>query len=152
MLKRERIDLSKMAREVVDELLVSTPDRRVKIEIQEGLKTIADRELLHIVLSNLFDNALKYTRLEPEAHIELRRRIERGQEVFALTDNGVGFDQRESNKLFKPFQRLHPQAQFDGAGIGLATVARIIHRHGGGVWAEGEAGKGSTFLFSIPEV
>ncbi len=151
VLKRERIDLSRMAHEVVEELLLSTPKRKVKVDIEEGLTTIADKELLHIVLSNLFDNALKYTRLEPHARITLRQRNEHGQTVFTLSDNGVGFDQRDSNKLFKPFQRLHPQEQFDGAGIGLATVARIIHRHGGGVWAEGEAGKGSTFLFSIPE-
>ncbi len=152
VLKRERIDLSRMAHEVVAELLRSMPGRSVKVDIEEGLQTIADKELLHIVLSNLFDNALKYTRLEPEAHIALGQRTERGQVVFTLSDNGVGFDQREANKLFKPFQRLHPQEQFDGAGIGLATVARIIHRHGGGVWAEGKAGEGSTFLFSIPEV
>lgn len=152
VLKRERVDLSKMAREVVDELLLSTPERKVEVKIQPGLNVIADKELVQIVLSNLFENALKYTSLESQAHIAFEQRTEQRQTVYAVQDNGVGFDQRDSNKLFMPFQRLHRQDEFDGAGIGLATVARIIHRHGGGVWAKGEVGKGSTFLFSIPEV
>jgi signal transduction histidine kinase len=152
VLKRERVNLSNMAREVIDELLLSMPDRRVDVNIQSGLFAIADRELLHIVLSNLFDNALKYTSREDKPWISLEQRTEQGQIVYAVQDNGVGFDQREANKLFMPFQRLHRQDEFEGAGIGLATVARIVHRHGGGVWAKGEVGEGATFLFSIPEV
>ena len=151
VLKRERVNLSQMAREVLDELLLSMPERQVDVDIQSGLYVIADKELLHIVLTNLLENALKYTSREAHARIAVQQRSEQGQVVYAVEDNGVGFNQRESNKLFMPFQRLHRQDEFDGAGIGLATVARIIHRHGGGVWARGEVGKGATFLFSIPE-
>jgi len=152
VLKRERVNLSDIAREVIDELLLSTPERQVDVDIQSGLFTIADKELLHIVLSNLFDNALKYSSREERARITLEQRTEQGQVVYAVQDNGVGFDQRDANKLFMPFQRFHRQDEFEGAGIGLATVARIVHRHGGGVWANGEVGEGSTFMFSIPEV
>jgi light-regulated signal transduction histidine kinase (bacteriophytochrome) len=112
-----------------------------------------DRAMLRIVITNLLSNAVKYTRATPHARIEVGARpAENGEAVLFVKDNGVGFDMKYADKLFGVFQRLHRAEEFEGTGIGLATVRRIIYRHGGKTWAEGEPGHGATFYVTIPTV
>ncbi len=151
VLNRQRVDLSAMAAEVMEELAQDTPARNVKVDIQPGLTLVADPPLLRIAIYNLLDNALKYTSTRARAEIRVGSRVEQGETVYFVRDNGVGFEQSEASNLFKPFQRLSTAESFAGTGIGLATVARIIHRHGGGVWAQGTRAEGAVFYFSLPE-
>ncbi len=148
-LQFEEVDLSTMAREILAELRQGTPGRRVDVHIERGLTARGDAKLLRIVLENLLDNAWKYTRRKPEARIEFGAVAQDGETVFFVRDNGTGFDMRYVDKLFVAFQRLHHLHEYEGTGIGLATVARIINRHSGRVWAEGESGKGAVFYFSL---
>jgi light-regulated signal transduction histidine kinase (bacteriophytochrome) len=113
------------------------------------LETRGDPRLLRIALQNLIGNAWKFTSKRPDARIEIGSRQEEGLAAFFVADNGAGFDMKYADKLFGAFQRLHGASEFEGSGIGLATVQRIIHRHGRKIWAEAEAGKGATFLFSL---
>jgi light-regulated signal transduction histidine kinase (bacteriophytochrome) len=149
-LKRNAVDLSELARGVLTDLRQAEPDRVVDVDIAEHLTTTGDSHLLRLVLVNLFGNAWKFSaRAEiPTVHFELFRDdgVER---VFAIRDNGAGFNMEYAAKLFEPFQRLHSRGEFDGSGLGLAIVARILRRHGGRVWAEGEPGKGATFYFTV---
>ncbi len=150
-LKKETINLSQMAQEIADGLRQSNPERNATITIEPGLTCYGDKGLIHVVMDNLFSNAWKYTQYKQEQiHIEFGQQILDGTPVFYIKDNGAGFDMAYSNKLFGAFQRLHPAKDFEGSGIGLATVNRIIQRHGGRVWAEGEPDKGATFYFSLP--
>jgi PAS domain S-box-containing protein len=142
------VDLSAMAHEIVSHLAAAEPGRTVDVEIAPALTARGDARLLQIALTNLLDNAWKYTGKTPQARIEFGRQRRDDVEVFYVRDNGAGFDMRYADKLFGAFQRLHG-AEFPGTGVGLATVQRIIHRHGGRVWAESEVGKGATFFFTL---
>jgi light-regulated signal transduction histidine kinase (bacteriophytochrome) len=131
---------------------VETADRRLAWVIGELPRVAADPALLRIVLTNLIGNAVKYTRTREHARIEIGALADppHGQAVLFVRDNGVGFDMEYAGKLFGVFQRLHREDEFEGTGIGLATVRRIVHRHGGQTWASGQVGAGATFYFSLP--
>ncbi len=144
-------DLTGIARDIAEILKKSDPLRQVEFSIQEGLTGWCDYRLIRIVLENLIGNAWKFTRKRGHARIEFGVRKEENHVIFFVADNGVGFDMAYARKLFAPFQRLHSEEDFEGTGIGLATVQRIIYRHGGSIWAEAEAGKGATFFFTLKE-
>jgi signal transduction histidine kinase len=144
---REQSDISAMATEIVDEMRTADPSRKVKVEIAEGMSASADPRLARILLTNLISNAWKFSAKEPDARIEVGVEIIDGDTRMFVRDNGVGFDMIYAHKLFGAFQRLHSQSEFAGAGIGLATVRRIVNRHGGRAWAEGAVGEGATFYF-----
>lgn len=146
------VDLSKLVRESITEIQETEPEREVSFDIQPNLTAFGDEHLLRIMLVNLCSNAWKFTSRTERAHIEFGCENEEGSPVFFIRDNGAGFESAYSNKLFGTFQRLHTTKDFDGTGIGLATVKRIILRHGGRVWAEGEVDCGATFYFTIGEV
>jgi signal transduction histidine kinase len=152
-LRREPVDLTRLALEIIEDLRASQPGRNVEFAAGEDIKAWGDVSLLKVALENLLGNAWKFTEREPEARIEFGADRKPGPgslaPVYYVRDNGAGFDQTYADKLFGAFQRLHRQDEFEGTGIGLATVARIIHRHGGRVWAEGEVGKGATFYFTL---
>ena len=148
-LRRERMDLSSIAREIANGLRKTVPDRQVKIVIQDGLVADADPRLVRILLENLLGNAWKFTSRTAQPVIELATLDEPDGPVYFVRDNGVGFEMAYANRLFVPFQRLHSEAEFSGTGIGLATVHRIVERHGGRVWAEAAPGKGATFYFTL---
>jgi PAS domain S-box-containing protein len=145
----ESVDLSKMAHEVVEELQASAPLRQAEFVIAEGLMAETDPRLLRIVLTNLFGNAWKFTAKQARPRIEFGCSGENGDAEYFMRDNGAGFDQAYSSKLFGVFQRLHAVSDFPGTGIGLATVQRIINRQGGRVWAEGKVEQGATFHFTL---
>jgi len=147
----EKINLTRIARSVIDELQKSHPQRHVEIKIGDGLEDTADSRLMRITLENLLGNAWKFTEKQVKAVIEFGCTEEGGKKVYFIRDNGVGFDMAYVDKLFAPFQRLHNEEEFPGTGIGLALVRRIIHRHGGKVWTEGQTDKGATFYFSLNE-
>jgi light-regulated signal transduction histidine kinase (bacteriophytochrome) len=167
--QRERVDLSAIVREIAEELRQREPQRGVEFVVADGLTAEGDARLLRAALENLLGNAWKYTAKQPQARIEFgaltplpasaspveQFRQARGEgsgvggEVYFVRDNGAGFDMAYADKLFGVFQRLHAQGEFKGLGIGLATVQRILHRHGGRVWAESAVGQGATFYFTI---
>jgi len=144
------VDLSAMAHEVVAELAAADRGRKIAVNISPGLAAWGDAKLLHIVLTNLLGNAWKYTRRTFAPRIEFADVHEHNGSVFYVRDNGAGFDMQHAGQLFRPFHRLHTEREFEGNGIGLATVDRIIRRHGGKIWAEGMAGRGATFRFTLP--
>jgi PAS domain S-box-containing protein len=144
------VDLSHMVRTIAEEHQKNYPERAVEVTLREGIMVQGDPYLLKIVVQNLLDNAWKFTGKEAHPQVEFGTAVRDGKTVCFIRDNGVGFDMAYVGKLFGAFQRLHTKAEFAGTGIGLATVQRIIHRHGGQVWAEGEIGKGATFYFTLP--
>ncbi len=147
-LQCENVDLSKMAREAIKSLQRSSPARRVKVKIAPGIRAFGDPRLLRIVLDNLLSNTWKYSSKQPNPTIEVG--IQHGATpVYFVRDNGAGFDMRHVGRLFRPFERLHSQAQFPGTGVGLTTAQRMIHKHGGEIWAESDIGKGATFFFTL---
>jgi PAS domain S-box-containing protein len=148
-MRKEVVNLSELARGVVAELQEADAARTVAIEIDDGLVTHGDRRLLRVVLANLLGNAWKFTAKRTDARISFGLEERDGQTVYFVRDNGAGFDMTYVGKLFGAFQRLHSTGEFEGTGIGLATVQRIINRHGGRVWAEGAVDKGATFYFSL---
>lgn len=149
-LRREPLDLSELASLVAHDLQQSEPGRRVSFTIPPSLAAHGDPALLRVVLENLLGNAWKFTRLQPEARITFGLQPGPARErVFFVRDNGAGFGPAFMDRLFGPFQRLHRAGEFHGTGIGRVTVQRIIHRHGGRVWAEGEPGRGATFYFTL---
>lgn len=149
-LRRQETDLSDIARAVVEELRRNEPERRVLCDIQEGMRAFGDAGLMRVVLDNLIGNAWKFTRYTSDAQIVVGSGNRDGEMVYFVRDNGAGFDSAYSKKLFQAFQRLHLESEFEGTGIGLATVQRVIARHKGRVWAEGEPGNGATFWFIVP--
>jgi PAS domain S-box-containing protein len=145
-----QVDLSALAREIAAELQRTQPDRQVEWAIAPGRVAHGDSRLLRIVLENLLNNSWKFTSARMLARIEFDTKLqEDAKTVYFVKDNGAGFEMAYANKLFGAFQRLHSQAQFPGTGIGLATVQRIIHRHGGRVWAEAAVEQGATFYFTL---
>ena len=149
-IRREPVDLTQMVHTVTAELSRAEPDRKVELHVQDGMVADGDLRLLRIVLENLFSNAWKFTSRTEQAHIEMASFPDgTGARAYYVRDNGVGFDMAYVDKLFGAFQRLHTPADFPGTGIGLATVQRIIHRHGGRAWAESEVGKGASFYFTL---
>lgn len=150
-LSQERVDLSSLAGDVVRRLKASDPDRKVQADIQDGLTVVGDHQLLNIALENLIGNSWKFTCKRPDARIEFGAEIRNGHKTFFVKDNGVGFDKAHADKLFSPFQRLHNGSEYQGYGIGLALVSRVIGRHKGRVWAEAEQGKGATFYFTLED-
>lgn len=146
---REKVDLSFLAQEIAADLQRSAPERKAHFVIASGITVEGDRGLLRILLENLLGNAWKFTSKRAEAQIEFGIREQGGERTCFVSDNGAGFDMKYADKLFGAFQRLHDVSEFSGTGIGLATVQRIVHRHGGHIWAEGELGKGATFSFIL---
>lgn len=147
--QRQPINLTTLATEVVEELKKAEPNRAVEVAITEGLTAIGDVRLVRVVFENLLGNAWKFTGRQAEASIEVGLMQAEGGPAFFIRDNGVGFDPQHAGKLFGAFQRLHSPEEFPGTGIGLATVQRIVHRHGGKIWAESAVGKGATFFFTL---
>ena len=145
----EEVDLSELARNTFAELQQANPQRQVTTDVAANLSASGDRRLLGIVLTNLLNNAWKFTTLKSPAVIEVGRDELEGEPVFFVRDNGAGFDMAYAGKLFGAFQRLHDAGEFPGTGIGLATVQRVIHKHGGRIWAESAVGAGATFYFTL---
>ena len=152
-LRSEAVDLSAMAHSFLDEWQIRQPERQVAVAIEEGLRVTADGRLVRVAMQNLLANAWKFTsHLAPaQAEIRFGQKLDAaGLPVFFVQDNGAGFDMAYADKLFDPFQRLHATSEFSGTGVGLASVSRVIKRHGGSVWADSSAGKGATFFFTLP--
>ncbi len=147
----EKVDVSGLAREIETELRDSHPGRRVEFVIANDLHVVGDERLLRAALANLLENAWKFTGNTPQARIEFGLAEHDSDPVFFVSDNGAGFDMEYADQLFGPFQRLHSMKEFPGTGIGLAIVQRVLHRHGGDVWAEGAVGQGATFYFKFPQ-
>ena len=148
-MRRVRVDLSKIAAELIDECSRAEPQRRVDVSLAAGCSAVGDPQLLRVMMQNLFENAWKYTGKTEKACIDFFCERIDGVTVFQVRDNGVGFDMQYAGRLFSPFQRLHSPEEFEGTGIGLATVARVAHRHGGRAWAESAPGEGATFRFTL---
>ncbi len=146
---REQVNLSTLAQSVMAKLQENEPDRKVTFVMAENVVATCDPRLLDVVLTNLLGNAFKFTRNCKNAQIEFAVKVAGQKSTFLIRDNGAGFDAKYSEKLFVAFQRLHKVSEFEGTGIGLATVRRIINRHGGRAWAEGEVGRGATFYFTL---
>ncbi|HJQ35901.1 MAG TPA: ATP-binding protein [Thermoanaerobaculia bacterium] len=143
--QREAVDLSAIARNVAGDLQQRDPARNVHFEIHDGVRAVGDERLLHAVVENLMSNAWKFTRERKQARIEFGS----SGGAYYVRDNGAGFDPSHASKMFRPFQRLHSSREFEGMGIGLATVQKIVERHGGRAWAEGEVEQGATIYFTI---
>ena len=150
-MRRTAVDLSALASEILDEHMRAAPEHAVKIVLAPVGAAYGDPQLLRVMMQNLLENAWKYSAKEPSPRIEFGCGMENGERVFHVRDNGVGFDMQYADRLFAPFQRLHKPEDFEGTGIGLATVARVVHRHGGRVWAESSPGHGAIFRFTLGE-
>ena len=143
------ISLSQIAAEAAAAIRERHPAREVELEITPGMEVSADPRLLRIALENLLSNAWKYTSRSPQARVSVSTQAGDSGPVYFVRDNGVGFDMKYADKLFVPFQRLHPEAEFPGSGIGLVTVQRIVARHGGRIWADAKPDEGATFYFTM---
>jgi signal transduction histidine kinase len=149
-LEKAEVNLSRLAATAMEWLAARDSGRRLRLDVAPDMVAFGDERLLMIALENILDNAWKFSSEREEAVIEVGVRSEGGEEVFFVRDNGTGFDMQYADRMFVPFQRLHPDDRFEGTGIGLATVQRIIRRHGGRIWAESELGSGATFCFTLP--
>jgi light-regulated signal transduction histidine kinase (bacteriophytochrome) len=145
----EPVDLCAIARTICEELVKEHPERRVELDLCTRGMAIADQGLMRVMMANLLGNAWKYSSKVAMPKIEFGTRQEGDETVFYVRDNGAGFDPGLKDRLFKPFERLHTQSEFSGTGVGLATVQRIIARHGGRIWAESEVDQGATFSFTL---
>jgi light-regulated signal transduction histidine kinase (bacteriophytochrome) len=150
--KKSMIDMTKMAVSMYNETISSDNHGRLSFLIDDLPKVKADPTYIKQVWINLLSNAIKFSSLKENPAIKIGGYTEKDDNVYFVSDNGVGFNPEYSNKLFGVFQRLHKSDEFEGTGVGLAIVQRIIHRHGGKVWAKGEEGKGATFYFSLPSI
>ncbi len=150
-MRRERVDLSALAVGFAEELKRAQPERRVEFVVEGGLVVEGDGTLLRVALENLLRNAWKFTGKQPRARIEFGVAEREGTRAYFVRDDGAGFDEAYADKLFGAFQRLHGASEFEGTGIGLATVQRIVHRHGGRVWAQGRVGHEATFYFTLQQ-
>ncbi len=150
-LKIESVNLSDLVVELSDDLAKSDPQRRLELTVQPGMVALGDPSLLQIVLENLLGNAWKFTASRPVTQIEVGAHDGDKETTFYVRDNGAGFAMEYADRLFTPFQRLHGQEEYEGSGIGLATVQRIVRRHGGRIWAQGEPQQGATFSFTLPK-
>ncbi len=148
-LRKESVDLSELAAQIVEDLRAESPDRRTDLEVTAGLVVQADRVLIRVVMENLLRNAWKFSAERETAKLRFFAERRDEQLAYCVADNGTGFDMNHAGKLFQPFQRLHRHSQYEGSGIGLATVQRIIQRHGGRVWAESAPGEGARFYFTL---
>ncbi len=146
------VHLGDMARQVFERLKSKDPGRNLQLTVHDLPTAYVDHSLFYQVMMNLLGNAIKYTRDRETALIEVGGRIEGNEKIYYVKDNGIGFDQRYAKKLFDPFRRLHICAEYEGTGVGLAIVQRIILRHGGRVWAEGKVNEGATFYFALPKI
>jgi light-regulated signal transduction histidine kinase (bacteriophytochrome) len=144
--------VSRLARDIVDELRAKEQERVVAVTIDPEISVEGDAHLVRLLLTNLIGNAWKFTRNEDDAEIRVGREVVSGESRIFVRDNGVGFDMQYAHKLFGVFQRLHRIEEFEGIGIGLANVRRIVERHGGRTWAEAAPGRGATFFFSLPRI
>ena len=144
------VDLSALVSEIAGDLQSAEPQREVRIVTDDAIAVTGDATLLRVAMTNLLANAWKFTSHHEHATIEFGTRMIKRERVYYLRDDGAGFDMKDSTKLFGAFQRLHETTEFPGTGVGLATVQRVIHRHGGRIWAEGEVEKGATFYFTLP--
>ncbi|MBI3420785.1 MAG: hypothetical protein HY006_01860 [Candidatus Sungbacteria bacterium] len=151
-IKKEYIAMGALANDVFQELSQAEPERKIECNIQELSDSRADSNMLRLVWTNLFSNAIKFTKPREKAVIEVGSKIEGERIIYYVKDNGVGFDMKYIDKLFGVFQRLHDVAEFEGTGVGLANVKLIVERHGGTVWAEGKVDEGATFYFALPGV
>ena len=145
----EKVDLTQLSKEILNHLQNSNPERNVELVIEDGLTVRCDAGHLRVAMTNLLSNAWKFTSMSTNARIEVGKTSYNEQSVFYVRDNGAGFDMEYTQKLFTPFQRLHTESEFRGSGIGLATVQRIVNRHGGNIMAEGKVGDGATFYFTF---
>jgi light-regulated signal transduction histidine kinase (bacteriophytochrome) len=145
----DSVDLSDLATKAIEDLQRADPSRDVRVDIAPELVTRGDKRLLSVVLVNLLGNAWKFSAKTPGARIELGR-LPAPTPTYFVRDNGAGFDMRYAGQLFAPFQRLHAANDFEGTGVGLATVQRAVARHGGRIWADAALGKGATFFFTLP--
>jgi light-regulated signal transduction histidine kinase (bacteriophytochrome) len=148
-MRHKTVNLSELAQTIATELQQGQPERQVEFVIAKGLTVNGDERLLEVVLENLLENAWKFTGKHVRARIEFGCSETNGKRAYFVCDDGVGFDMAYADKLFVAFQRLHSPTEFEGTGIGLATVQRIIHRHGGQVWGEGAVEGGATFYFTL---
>jgi light-regulated signal transduction histidine kinase (bacteriophytochrome) len=148
-LRRQEVDLTRIVEGIVTQLRAANPDRDVKVVAEPGVVAQGDPVLLRTALENLVGNAWKFTATRASATIAFGVETRDGQSVYFVRDDGAGFDMVGADRLFSPFQRLHTTDQFPGTGVGLATVQRIVHRHGGRIWAEGAVGRGAVFRFTL---
>lgn len=146
---RQKVDLSAMVHSIITTLKETEPNRKVSITIAEDIQIKGDKKLLRIAMENLIGNAWKYTAEIPDAKIEFSHTKQNGEHVYFVRDNGIGFSMKHAEQLFAPFKRLHKDKKYEGLGIGLATVARIIDRHSGKIWAKADVDKGATFYFTL---
>jgi signal transduction histidine kinase len=149
-LRRELVDVSMLVESVIADLRQAHPERQVQLVAQPGMTVHGDHRLISDLIMNVVSNAWKFTSKISSAHIEIGQQVEGSMSTLYIRDNGAGFDMQYAQKLFKPFQRLHSPQEFEGSGVGLATVARIVERHGGRIWAEAKPHEGAVFYFTLP--